>query len=268
MSFHTYQTYTGLLNEFGCEAKAEAIRKGEWCATCDSTIEKDKPHICNVPKAFLVGGYVDAYFEGTLDKYKELHPEIFTQKGELRSDYKQAEKMIERCKRDKKFMQYMSGDKQTIMTAYMFGADWKIKIDSYIEGKAIVDLKTSSDFHKIFRAIDDNGNFYPTTFIEQYGYHKQLAIYQKVVEINTGKKLPCFIAVVEKNDVPDIELIGIDQTMLDEALSEIEFNMPQIISLRNGETKPISCKRHSCLYCRTHKVITKPISISDLLEAE
>lgn len=268
MSFHTYQTYTGLINEVGCEAKAEAIRKGEWCATCDSEIKDGEVHKCIVPKPFLVGGYVDAYFEGTLNKYKETHPEIFTQKGELKADYRQAEKMIARCERDKKFMQYMSGDKQTIMTGYFAGADWKIKIDSYIKGKAIVDLKTSADFHKIYRAVDDSGNFYPVTFIEQFGYDKQLAIYQKIVEINTGKKLPCYIAVVEKNDVPDIEIIGIEQERLDAAIAEIEANMPQIIALRNGDVEPIACNRHSCLYCRTHKVISRPISIADLLDGE
>ena len=76
MSFHTYLQYAGHLGVQACEAKAEAIRKGEW-----NEGEKSK--------AMLVGSYVDSYFEGTLDKFKAENPQIFTQKGELRADYKQ-----------------------------------------------------------------------------------------------------------------------------------------------------------------------------------
>ena len=38
--------------------------------------------------ALLVGSYVDAHFEGTLDIFKAKNPEVFTKKGELRSEYK------------------------------------------------------------------------------------------------------------------------------------------------------------------------------------
>lgn len=53
-----------------------------------------------------------------------------------------AEKMIERVEKDEFFMQAMSGEKQVIMTGELFGARWKIKMDSYLPGQAIVDLKT------------------------------------------------------------------------------------------------------------------------------
>ena len=41
--------------------------------------------------ALLVGSYVDAHFEGTLDLFKARNPEIFTKKGDLKSEYRQAE---------------------------------------------------------------------------------------------------------------------------------------------------------------------------------
>ena len=59
----------------------------------------------------------------------------------MKSDYKQAENIIARIERDKYFMKYISGQKQVIMTGELFGAKWKIKMDSYIPGVAIVDLK-------------------------------------------------------------------------------------------------------------------------------
>ncbi|MFQ9895041.1 MAG: PD-(D/E)XK nuclease-like domain-containing protein [Lachnospira sp.] len=35
----------------------------------------------------LVGSYVDSYFEGSLEQFKKENKEIFTQKGDLKSDY-------------------------------------------------------------------------------------------------------------------------------------------------------------------------------------
>lgn len=51
-------------------------------------------------------------------------------------------------------MQFMSGEKQVIMTAEMFGAKWKIKIDSYHPGRCIVDLKTCQSITKTFSHPD------------------------------------------------------------------------------------------------------------------
>ena len=58
-----------------------------------------------------------SYIEGTLASFKKEHPEVFTSTGELKAAYKKAEELIARIKRDKYFMKYLSGEKQTIMTA-------------------------------------------------------------------------------------------------------------------------------------------------------
>ena len=47
-----------------CEAAAFAEIKGEW----------KRPKTTSL----LVGSYVDAYFEGTIDKFQKENPEIFT----------------------------------------------------------------------------------------------------------------------------------------------------------------------------------------------
>ena len=91
--------------------------------------------------ALLVGSYVDSYFEGTLDRFIAENADVLVKRnGELRAEYIQANIIIERVKRDKLFMDFMSGEKQKIFTAELFGAEWKIKIDSLCSDK-IVDLK-------------------------------------------------------------------------------------------------------------------------------
>lgn len=245
-SVSQYKRAFGTLGYKGCEARMLAELRGEYTQPPST--------------AMLVGSYVDSYFEGTLDEFKANHPEILKKDGELKAEYKKADLMIERCKRDKKFMQYMSGDKQTIMTAELFGIPWKIKIDSYLPNKAIVDLKTVDDMYKSIYS-KDNGKL---NFINNSGYDFQLAVYQKIVEENTGKKLPCFIAAVDKKDTPAIEIISLSQAELDGAIAGIDIGIKRIQLLKSGEVEPDKCNR--CDYCKDTKVITKPISMADLIE--
>lgn len=248
MSVHQYLDFAGHMGIRGCESRAMATLAGEY----------KRP----TTDAMLIGSYVDSWFEGTLDDFKEEHPEIFTQKGELKAGFKKAEKMIERCTKDEFFMQFMSGEKQRIFTGQLFGCEWKCKLDSYIPGKCIVDLKTSSNIHESWR-VADYGN---VSFVDYWGYILQLAVYQKMVEINTGEKLPCFIAAVTKEDEPEIAIIGIDQQSLDHALNEIEMNMPSVLAVKNGETEPIRCER--CNHCKATKKLDKVIHYNDLIFGE
>lgn len=250
MSVHQYLDFCGHMGIIGCEARAMAKLAGEW----------QDP----VTYAMLVGSYVDSFFEGTQDEFIAKHPEIFTKGKEKRllAKYRQADTMIERCLKDPLFMDTMSGQSQTIMTAPLFGCDWKIKMDSYLPGKAIVDLKTSANIHKMWR-VQDYGY---ATFIEYWGYTLQLAVYQKVVEINTGKKLPCYISAVTKEDSPEIKVIYIDQLSLDHALNEIEMNMPTVLAVKNREIEPTRCG--TCDYCKQTEVLQKPIRMEDLILGE
>lgn len=245
MSVHQYLDIAGNLGHMGCEARAIAKLNGEW----------EDP----TTKAMLVGSYTDAYFDGTLKKFKLEHPEIFTQKGELKSQYKRAEKMIEAIEKQDFAMQFMSGEKQKIFTGYLFGTEWKCKLDSYIPGKCIVDLKTTANLHQSWN-VPDYGRCDFTTY---WGYQIQLAVYQKLVEINTGEKLPCFIVAVTKEDYPEVAVIGIDQQSLDHALNQVEMNMPSVLAVKNGEAEPIRCER--CNYCKSTAKLTKVIHYNDLI---
>lgn len=246
MSVHQYLDFAGHLGLRFCESRAMAKLNGEW--------EEEKSI------AMQVGSYVDSYFEGTLNKFKKQNPDLFTQKGELKAPFKQAEKMIKKATGDELFMKYMSGEKQRIMTGYLFGCDWKIKMDSYIEGVCITDLKTcSSDLHKAWRVADTGYVSVP----EYWGYTLQGAIYQKIVEINTGKKLPFYLAFVTKEDYPEICIVNIDQMTLDNALNEIEMNMASVLAVKNGEVEPIPCGK--CDYCKSVMKLTGVIGMNDLI---
>ena len=246
ISVSQYKDFFGTLGYKGCENQALAKIKGEY---------KEEPST-----ALLVGSYVDSYFEGTLDKFKEEHPEILKKDGTLKSEYIKADLMIERCKRDTKFMQYMSGEKQVIMTGELFGSKWKIKMDSYLPGKAIVDLKTVDDMYKAIYTKESG----KLNFIQARGYDFQLAVYQKIVEMNTGQKLPCFIAAVDKKEKPAIEIISLSQGELDGTLAGLQIGIERIKKIKSGEVQPDKCGR--CDWCKDTKIIQKPISMSALLE--
>lgn len=246
LSVSQYKDFCGTLAKSGCEACALAKLNNEY---------QQEP-----TTAMLVGSYVDSYIEGTLDNFKENHPEIFKRDGSLKADYIQAENIIKRIEKDKKFMQYLSGEKQIIMTAELFGVMWKIKMDSYIPDVAIVDLKVVKDINEGIYCPDVG----KLNFIQASGYDFQLAVYQKVVELNTGKRLPCYIAAADKGKTTNIEIIQITQNELDGALVGIEHGIERIKLLKSGELNAERCGH--CDYCKETKVITKPILMSDLLK--
>lgn len=207
-----------------CEAQAMAKLKGEY-----------KPEIT---KPLLVGSYVDRYFEGMIKEFAEENPEIFTAKGELKSEFKQAEQIIKKIENDNLFMKFLSGEKQRIFTFKLFGANWKIKMDSYIPGVCIADLKIVKDFSSLVK----------------FRYDIQGAIYQKGVEICTGEKLPFYLAAATKEKIIDLDIFQIQQSDLDTALEDVELMIDRFIQVKKGKEEPIHCGQ--CEYCKSIKKAT------------
>lgn len=245
MSVSQYKDFAGTYGKMACEFSAIEKLEERWAQ------KKTTP--------LLVGSYVDSYFEGTVGEFKKETPEIFKQDGGLKAPYIQADKIIERMERDPLFMMYMSGKKQVIMTAELFGTKWKIKIDSYAEGIAITDLKVVESITKP-KWVRDIGYL---DFIRYWGYDIQGAIYQEVVYRNTGLRLPFYIAAGTKEEEPNIEVIQVTQNYLDEAKNMVEMNMPRILRVKNGEVEPDRCEMCDC--CRHTKVLKRPISITNLV---
>ena len=200
--------------------------------------------------ALLVGSYVDLYFEGTLKEFKAAHPDIFKKDGTLKADYTQAEAIIQRIKKDKLFMQYMSGLKQVIMTGEICGVPIKIKVDSLLPDK-IVDLKIMRDFANIYDA--EKGSL---PYFEAWGYDLQGAVYQEIVRQNTGKTLPFYLAAATKEKTPDIDIIHINQKSLDFAFDKFKANVELYDAIKKGIIEPERCGK--CDYCKQTKVLTEP----------
>ena len=144
--------------------------------------------------------------------------------------------------RDPVFMEYMAGRKQVILTRELFGTPWKIKIDSYHPDK-IVDLKVMRSMERVMGK----------SFVEQWGYDLQMAIYAAV----EGNNLETFLAVVTKQNPPDKEIIEIPKWRRDELLEEVERNMPRILAVKRGQRVPERCG--VCEYCRATKILSEPI---------
>lgn len=228
----------------------KSFLKCEHQALAENSGEYKRP----VTDALLIGSYVDAHFEGTLDIFKAQHSEIFTKNGTLKSQYQYAEYMIQRVERDERFMQFMSGEKQKIFTGKIAGVPFKIKVDSYHE-ECIVDLKCMKDFKSIWneeKSIKEH-------FIIAWGYHIQAAIYREIVRQNTGKTLPFYIAAITKEKPePDLKLYYIPDEVLDDALSEVESLAPRFQKIKQGQLNPQHCD--NCAWCRHTKVLTEPIN--------
>ena len=224
-----------------CPAQAMAELNGEWHRE-EST-------------SLLVGSYVDAWFEGTLEQFKAEHPEIFKKDGTLKAEYIKADEIIDRVSKDELFMKYMGGQKQVIRTGEIEGVPFKIKIDSYHKGKAIVDLKVIKDFQPLWN--EERG--IRQSFIEYWGYDFQAAIYQAV----EGKELPFYICAVTKEAEPDFEVIQIPQPWIDDAMAIIKNEIGIIDAYKRGELEAPRCGK--CAYCRQTKKLSRVISADEFI---
>lgn len=216
-----------------CEAMAMAQLRGEY----------QRP----MTRALLVGSFVDSYFEGTLPRFMAENPELFTRKNELKSEFRKANEIIGRVKTDPLFMRFMGGDKQKIITFEAFGVPWKMKMDSYLPGMCITDLKVVANFKTM----------------PLWRYDLQGAVYQAGVEAVTGERLPFYLAAATKERVTDLDIFQIPQSTLDFAYNEIGHNIQHYIEVKNGLAPPRHCGK--CDYCKSIKAAAIR-NYSELLE--
>ncbi len=225
-----------------CEAAALAEVTGDY--------EREKT------TSLLVGSFVDAHFEGTLDIFKAQNPQLFKRDGTLKSDYVKAYAIINRIEQDDFFMSFMAGEKQVIMTGEISGVPVKVKVDSLLPDK-IVDLKVMKDFEPIFKPEQGRLNF-----IEAWRYDLQGAVYQEIVRQNTGKKLPFYIAAATKEKETDLAVIEVSPAYLELELAIFEEKVMRYDAIKSGAIEPKRCEH--CNYCKSTKVLTRAISMEEL----
>lgn len=201
--------------------------------------------------ALMIGSYVDAYFSGELDEFIKVNGDkMFKKNGEPYAKFDHANDIIDAVEAQPLMMEFLKGEKQTIMTADLFGVPWKIKMDVF-NGERIVDLKCVKDFESLYKE-----GFGRVSWIEYWGYDIQGAIYQKVVELNNGKILPFYIVAVTKEKVPDVAVIEIPQHVLDMALDVVAAKIDRFDLIKTGDIDPEGCGR--CDYCKKSKLLKAP----------
>jgi hypothetical protein len=239
-SFKAWDIFHG-----GCEAKEVAKRNGIW-------IEKDNP-------AFLLGSYVHAWSSEELREFTADHPELFKKDGSMLAKYALGDKMIEVLRNDPLVEQIREGKKEQIFVGKIAGVDFKIQVDILnLEKGYFADIKTTKGLSETYWNNDIRSK---ETFINKYDYQTQIAIYAQILKQNTGlvDYLEPYLIVVDKQEVPDHEVIYMGKSFIDDKLSEIESRLEHIVAVRDGELEPIFCGK--CDYCRSIKKIEKPISI-------
>jgi hypothetical protein len=228
-----YMSVSQLKDFYTCEAMAMAKINGAW--------------EMKQTTALLVGSYVDAYFDGSLPLFIAQHPEITKKDGCLKADYEQANQIISRIESDRLMMEYLSGEKQVIMTGDLFGCKWKIKIDSKLPFMT-VDLKVMRSLEPVMGK----------SFIEHWLYDVQMSVYQHI----RGERLPAYLAVATKEEYTDLAVISIPQWRLDECLQWVGKQVPRIQNVKSGNQPAERCE--VCDYCHATKVLTSPINFEDV----
>lgn len=246
-----YMSRSQYNNFLSCEAAEMARLAGEWME------EKST--------ALLVGSYVHAWNEGTIEQFKKDHPEMFTQKKEPKTEFKCADKMIAILENDPLCKYTLTGEKEVILTAEFAGVAWKVMLDVVNRDKRrLVDLKTTKSIREKYWNPDIGEK---ESFIEQYKYPRQAAIYSEIERIAAGRPegdwWKFYIVAVSKERIPDKEVISMhDPERYQVELEQIRLNMPRILAVKNKEIEPFRCEK--CDYCRSTRKLTGAIYYREL----
>ncbi|MFI3127825.1 PD-(D/E)XK nuclease-like domain-containing protein [Streptococcus suis] len=249
-----------------CQAKAYAMDNGEWAEERDET-------------PLLLGNYVHSYFENheaheqfLMENGDKLLAKTGKNKGNLKADFVIGDKMIESLKSDDGFNRLYHGfsaddvQKEMIVYGEVEGVPVKGKLDSVNLSRGyFVDLKTmksiyseewNAELKKRVPAAVNN--------ILGFGYHGQLALYRELLKQMTGKEFRPLIVAISKEQVPDKEILKIDEVWLEEGFEQIKNNIVEVWNVIQGRQKPTPCGR--CDYCRSKKKLDAVISLNELIE--
>jgi len=247
----SYMSRSQYQNFLSCEAAAMAKLSGAWV---------EEPST-----ALLVGSYVHSWNDQSRREFIAEHPEMFTKKGELKADFKLADQMIATLEKDPFAMFMLSGQKEVVFTAEFAGALWRVMADVYNpERGRMVDLKTTKSIRELHWSDEHRAK---VSFIEQYGYMTQAALYSEIERIANGRPegdwLDFYAVAVSKESVPDKEVIYMgDPERFQQELESIKLHMPRIIMVKEGKVEPIRCER--CDFCKSTKQLTGAIHYSSL----
>lgn len=209
-------------------------------------------------KDMLMGSYIDAALTDDIGRFEIEHPEIFRKDGGLKSEFAHCNRILERVRIEPFFLEHVIAPvQQKILTGWIAGHEWKIKVDALHEDK-IVDLKVMRDFKAIWKDGERK------TWIDAWGYPLQGYVYREIVRQHVGKELPFYLAAVSKEEEPDLEVIEIPAWRLDQEKAIVEHYIEEYAAVKEERMVPRRCGR--CAWCRRSKTLEAPKLYEDLLK--
>lgn len=225
-----------------CKCEAMAMAK------INGTYEQPKS------RALLLGSLFDELLTGSKKSLEafitENQSELIKKNGEFYADAQQVFETAVKVEKQPLMMEYLSGQKQKIMTGEISGVPFKIKMDNYKKGKFISDLKYMA-------SLRSPNMFEP--MVKYWNYVAQGAVYQEIVYQNTGKRLPFFLVIATKETPAHLDVCEIKQYDLDEELANIKKRVGRFGAIKNGEIPPERCEEYDCNYCTETRILTEPI---------
>ena len=143
------------------------------------------------------------------------------------------------------------GKKKSKLRRYGF----KGKFDVYRPGERIVDLKTAKDLQPMYKPGEGR-----LSFADYWNWPLQMAIYQAL----EGNRLPCYLAVITKEDPPDLALVEIEQEKLDAEMDFLLEKLPYFDAIKQGVIEPERCE--NCAWCRMSRKLTGPRPLESYIE--
>lgn len=260
-----YLSYSRMKQFLKCPARALAVEGGAWIESRDET-------------PLLLGNYVHSYFES-----QEAH-EVFLKengdklisktgktKGQLKKEFLIGDSMIASLKDDPSFNRLYHGsstenvEKEMIVYGEIEGVPFKGKLDSVnLSQGYFADLKTMKSIYDMEWNADLRRKV-PTAVnnILGFGYHSQLAIYRDLLKQMTGDEFRPIIVAVSKEEVPDKEVIRIDEEWLEEGLEEVKETIKEVWDVIQRKVEPIACGH--CDYCRSRKKLNSIVTLNNLI---
>lgn len=260
-----YLSYSRMKQFLKCPARALAVEDGEWTESRDET-------------PLLLGNYVHSYFEsrGAHKAFLEengdkLISKTGKTKGQLKKDFLIGNSMIDALKDDEAFNKLYHGqpsdqvEKEMIVHGEIEGVPFKGKLDTVnLTKNYFADLKTMKSIHSIEWSQDLKMKV-PASVnnILGFGYHGQMAVYRELLKQMTGEEFRPIIVAVSKEDVPDKELIRIDEVWLEEGLEEVRDTIKEVWDVIQRKVEPIACGH--CDYCRSQKKLNSIVTLNNLI---
>ena len=260
-----YLSYSRMKQFLKCPARALAVEGGTWTESRDET-------------PLLLGNYVHSYFES-----QEAHEAFLKEngdkliskagktKGQLKKEFLIGDSMIASLKDDPSFNRLYHGsptekvEKEMIVYGEIEGVPFKGKLDSVnLTQGYFADLKTMKSIYDMEWNAELRRKV-PTAVnnILGFGYHSQLAIYRDLLRQMTGDEFRPIIIAVSKEEVPDKEVIRIDEEWLEEGLEEVKETIKEVWGVIQRKVEPRACGH--CDYCRSQKKLTSIVTLNNLI---